>query len=225
MGCWKTKAQNQFDSWSKSYDRSILQKLFFRPSHDMILQNVELKAGDRVLDVGCGTGIFAGRIARQYPGANVVGLDLSPGMLQIARHNCKHLDENVQFVEGDSEHLPFADDSFDVVTCVHSFHHYPNKHRVLAEMERVLRPGGIVCIIDGNRDNWWGYLVFDWVVTTIEGLVHHCSGKEFRDLYEQAGFGQVQQFRRGGVAPFMLTLGVAGARDRDSQTRRYSEAA
>lgn len=209
MGCWKTKAQSQFDSWSGSYDRSVLQRLFFRPSHDLILENINVSRGSRVLDVGCGTGLFARRIAMEYPGVDVVGLDLSPGMLRIAQENCKDVGDSVQFVEGDSEHLPFDDDTFDVITCVHSFHHYPHKQNVLAEMQRVLRPGGRACIVDGNRDGWWGYLVFDWVVTTIEGLVHHCSGREFHRLYTEAGFDEVQQYGGGHLAPFLLTVGTA----------------
>lgn len=213
MTCWKAKAQGQFDSWSDSYDRSILQRIFFRPSHDLILSNVQFSKGARVLDIGCGTGRFAKRVVEHYPDSTVVGLDLSPGMLRMARDNCKEYRDQITFVEGDSEQLPFEDSSFDIITCVHSFHHYPHKQTVLAEMHRVLKPGGAVCVVDGNRDGWWGYLVFDWVVTTIEGLVHHCSGSEFRNLYQKVGFSDIRQITGGTIAPFLLTVGTAKVND------------
>lgn len=208
MGSWKDSAKTQFDSWSRSYDRSVLQRIFFRPSHELILNTLSVSQGDRVLDIGCGTGVFACRLAEQM-GAQVVGLDISDGMLNQARHNATGLDGQVEFVLGDSEHLPFDDDNFDLVTCVHSFHHYPNKIRVLSEIHRVLRDNGRVAIVDGNRDGWWGWFVFDGVVTTIERNVHHCSGQELRDLAEAVGFDDVGQVTGGHVAPFMLTYASA----------------
>ncbi len=59
-------------------------------------------------------------------------------------------------MQGDSERLPFASGSFDIVTCANSFHHYPRQDRAVAEMRRVLRPGGRLMIIDGYRDGAMG---------------------------------------------------------------------
>lgn len=208
MGCWKTNAKNQFDSWSRGYDRSILQKIFFRPSHDKLLAVAKLKPGCRVLDIGCGTGLFARRLVTERSDIEVVGLDLSEGMLSKARTNCSGFDR-IRLVQGDSEQLPFDDSSFDVVTCVHSFHHYPHQDQVVREMYRVLRPDGQLLIVDGNRDQWWGWLVFDLVVTTIEGMVHHCSRKQFSALYEAAGLEVGEPVRGGWLAPFLVMEGIA----------------
>lgn len=209
MGCWKSNAKRQFDSWSAGYDRSILQKIFFRPSHDKLLKFARIRPKARILDVGCGTGLFARRLAEEFPQASVVGLDLSEGMLAKAAVNCASVADRVELVKGDSENLPFDDNSFDLVTCIHSFHHYPNQERVVREMYRVLAPDGQAMIIDGDRDRPWGWLVFDIVVTTIEGMVHHCSARQFRQFYEQAGFESAAPIRGGWLAPFMLMVGTA----------------
>lgn len=209
MTTWQENAQKEFDSWSRSYDRSVLQRIFFHPSHDLIFKHGRFDHGAQVLDVGCGTGLFAGRIAVQHPTVQVTGLDISEGMLTNARRNCESFGDRVELVQGDAESLPFADNTFDVLTCVHSFHHYPRQGKVLSEMYRVLKPDGQLLIVDAWRDGPWGYVIFDWIVTTIEGMVHHCSAKEFRDLYKSAGFTQVEQYRGGHVAPFMLNKGCA----------------
>jgi len=119
------------------------------------------------------------------------------------------LSDRVHLVQGDSERLPFTDNSFDLVTCSHSFHHYPNQARVVAEMHRILRPGGRLMIIDGDRDRWWGRLIFDVIVVLMEGRVKHLTGQAMARLYQAAGFAEIVQFRRGGPLPFLLTIGRA----------------
>jgi SAM-dependent methyltransferase len=198
----------EFDRWSRSYDRSILQQLFFGPSHQLLLKH--LTYGDaRVLDVGCGTGRFAVRVLEQNPEAHVWGLDLSAKMMAQGLTRCRPWRDRLHLVRGDSQRLPFPDDFFDVITCSHSFHHYPDQPAVVGEMFRVLRPGGRLMVIDGYRDGWWGWFIFDVIVTTAEGDVHHCSARRFRDLFRAAGFTELRQQIRHGPLPFLLTVGRA----------------
>jgi ubiquinone/menaquinone biosynthesis C-methylase UbiE len=201
-------ARREFDSWSRRYDRDLLQPLFFRPSHRMLLAALE-PADRRILDIGCGTGQFASCVLQQFPETHVWGMDLSCGMLRHCRSRSADSDNRLHVVQGDSARLPFAGDTFDVVTCTHSFHHYPEQERVAAEMYRVLRPGGKLLIIDGDRDRLWGRLVFDVLVVMMEGPVRHLSGRAFRALYGAAGFAEVTQQRRGGPLPFVMTSGLA----------------
>lgn len=201
-------ARKEFDSWSRRYDYDPLQPLFFRPSHRMIL-DVLGPGGHRVLDIGCGTGQFAVSLLDRCPEAEVWGLDLSGAMLGGAAGRQAACDGRLHLVQADSERLPFGDDSFDAVTCSHSFHHYPNQERVVAEMHRVLRPGGRLLILDGDRDRLWGRLLFDVLVVMVEGPVRHLTAGHFRRLYKQAGFDQVHQRRRRGPLPFLLTVGRA----------------
>lgn len=202
-------ARHEFDRWSRRYDWDPLQLLFFRPAHRMLLN--QLSSFDRrVLDVGCGTGVFAAAVLRQFPHSEVWGIDLSQGMLSRCPVNDPELAGRLHCVRGDSAHLPFADGSFDAVTCSHSFHHYPHQEEVLAEMHRVLRTGGRLLLIDGDRDRLWGWLVFEVAVVQVEGDVHHQTSAALREMYAQQGFINVWQQRRGGPLPFLMTVGEAG---------------
>jgi ubiquinone/menaquinone biosynthesis C-methylase UbiE len=226
MGYHTQDARYEFNGWSRRYDRDPLQNLLFKPSHRLMVQNLE-PGEERILDIGCGTSRFAARVLKRFPHVEVVGLDLCTQMLRasrarfplaqngsqesgvrshcsgIGREGCVHL------VQGDSERLPFADNSFDLATCSHSFHHYPNQARVVAEMHRILRPGGRLMIIDGDRDRWWGRLIFDVIVVLMEGRVKHLTGQAMARLYQAAGFTDIVQFRRRGALPFLLTIGRA----------------
>ncbi|WP_165225874.1 class I SAM-dependent methyltransferase [Aquisphaera insulae] len=207
----RDQAAEEFARWSESYDRCVLQWLLFGPSHRALIRRIRSVAGDRpfrVLDVGCGTGLFASRIRTALPAAEVVGIDLVPEMLARGRRRWDYLADNVIPVRGDSERLPFAAGTFDFVTCANSFHHYPNQGRAVQEMQRVLRPGGRLLIIDGYRDAPWGWFIYDVCVTYREGNVHHASSQRFRDLMGAAGFQAVAQKVHRGLAPFLLSEGV-----------------
>ncbi|HEV8061332.1 MAG TPA: class I SAM-dependent methyltransferase [Gemmataceae bacterium] len=202
------EAKREFDRWSRSYDKDPLQTIFFRPAHRMLL--AALNPGEnKILDIGCGTGSFAARLLESRPQASVCGLDLSAGMLTQCHRRLHAAEGRLQLVRGDSQRLPFADNTFDALTCSHSFHHYPRQDLVAAEMHRVLRPGGRLFIVDGDRDRLWGRLVYDVVVVAMEGAVKHLSRAAFRALYAHAGFVNVQQQRQRGLLPFMMTVGEA----------------
>lgn len=103
----------------------------------------------RVLDVGCGTGQFLTQVHAALPHARLYGLDLSPFYVQRARQVLAEV-VDASLVADDAEHMPFGDGLFDAVTSVFLFHELPAKtrRRVLREMARVLRPGGLLVICD-----------------------------------------------------------------------------
>lgn len=208
----KSEAQSEFTRWSENYDRCILQALLFRPSHKAIIKRIAEQSSGRspsILDVGCGTGVFAARIREALPTSRVCGIDLVRGMLEKGNDRWRHHADFVTPIQGDSERLPFADSSFDFVTCANSFHHYPHQDRAVEEMFRVLKPGGRLLLIDGFRDRLWGWFIYDVCVASIEGAVHHASAERFRTLFHRAGFEGVTQKRHRGFAPFLLTEAVA----------------
>jgi ubiquinone/menaquinone biosynthesis C-methylase UbiE len=211
MGYDKHQATHEFVRWSESYDRCILQWLLFGPSHRALIRRIKAVAGEkpvRVLDVGCGTGQFAERVRQALPGAKVWGVDLVADMLARGTERWRRQEGRMQPVQGDSERLPFADDSFDFVTCANSFHHYPHQDRAVAEMHRVLRPGGRLMVVDGYRDAPWGWFIYDVCVAGVEGSVHHASMRQMRELFAQAGLRAVAQRVYRGPAPFLLTEAV-----------------
>ena len=208
----KRQATVEFNRWSESYDRSILQWLLFGPSHRALLRRIQAVAGERpirILDVGCGTGVFATRLRAGFPNAQVWGVDLVAGMLARGAPRWRVHAGHVQPVQADSERMPFAAGSFDVLTCANSFHHYPHQERAVAEMHRVLRPGGRLLLIDGYRDAPWGWFIYDVCVAGVEGAVHHASARQFRDLFAQAGLHAIAQKVFRGPAPFLLTEAIA----------------
>ncbi|MFQ5893611.1 MAG: class I SAM-dependent methyltransferase, partial [Nitrospinota bacterium] len=163
-----------------------------------------------VLDVACGTGVFLRRFKEVFPNSTVWGLDLSAHML--ARALPKRLDHDPFFVtRGDSEFLPFNSGTFDVVVCSNSFHHFPSQEGALREMHRVLKPGGIACIVDGAIDGLFGKLIFRGIVEMVERDVHHCSRPELGELFQRAGFGAIRYASIFRGLPLVMTVGVANS--------------
>ena len=109
-----------------------------------------LRPGGRVLDLATGTADLPLEILRQAPEVTVVGLDPSPGMLDIGRRKVREdgLAEKVELIEGDAQALPFEDDAFDGITMAFGIRNVPDRGRALREMARVLRPGGRAAILE-----------------------------------------------------------------------------
>src|SRR5215470_2313301 len=112
------------------------------PQAPRLLRHAKVKAGDRVLDVACGTGVVSISAARM--GAKVTGLDLTPELLERARENARISRVEIEFHEGDAECLPFADSLFDVVVSQFGHIFAPRPELAIAEMLRVLKPGGTI---------------------------------------------------------------------------------
>ena len=227
MGYDKHQANHEFTRWSESYDQSILQMLLFGPSHKAIIARIKAEYGDRpirVLDVGCGTGLFATRIRESLPNAQVFGIDLVAGMLHKGAERWKRNPDTIFPVQADSERLPFAWGAFDVVTCANSFHHYPHQDRAVDEMRRVLKPGGRLLLVDGYRDRPWGWLIYDVCVAGVEGEVHHASARRFAELFAASGFEQITQKVHRGFAPFLLNEAVAPSLARVVPAPHFQEA-
>jgi len=107
-------------------------------------------APGRVLDVATGTGDLAILLARRLPSAHITGVDLSSGMLAIGRKKVADagLTERISFMEADCLALPFADASFDCITVAYGVRNFANLEAGYREMRRVLRPGGMLCVIE-----------------------------------------------------------------------------
>ena len=110
-----------------------------------------LADGAEVLEVAPGPGYFAIEMAR--PGrVRVSGLDISRTFVEIAQQNAREAGVGVEFRQGDAAAMPFPDDSFDLVVCQAAFKNFTLPHTAIAEMHRVLRPGGTAVIQDMSRD-------------------------------------------------------------------------
>ena len=143
-----TAARTHFDRWSSSYEsgRGARQ---LQGLQTAALAALGLSRDDVLLDLGCGTGAAVRQAAPTVRRA--VGFDLSPAMIAQARKLASNID-NVEFREGDvSGPLPFSDGEFTAIVCTTAFHHFPRPLDTIAEMSRVLAPGGRLVIGDFNR--------------------------------------------------------------------------
>jgi len=125
-----------------------------------ILEELEKCGFNHLLDVGCGTGPMIELLSRKYPEKHYTGLDLTPKMIEVA--NAKKL-PNAQFIVGDSENLPFEDESFDAVICANSFHHYPNPQKFFDGVKRVLKHDGRLILRDYTTNP-----IMLWMINHIE---------------------------------------------------------
>lgn len=118
--------------------------------HNRLAVQAEIEPGHRVLEVGTGTGNLALRVRRMQPGAEVIGLDPDPLGLARARRKSERRGLPVQWVRGTAGELPHEDASMDRVLSSMMFHHLDDteKGRMLAEVHRVLRPGGRLHLVD-----------------------------------------------------------------------------
>ncbi|MEU4560420.1 methyltransferase domain-containing protein [Actinoplanes sp. NPDC023936] len=137
------KSRKVWDKMAGRYDRDMrfFEAKIFAGGREWVCS----RAAGRVLEVAVGTG----RNLRHYsPEVDLVGIELSPAMLVIARQRASDLGRSVDLREGDAHALPFPDDSFDTVVCVFSLCAISDGQAALAEMRRVLRCGGRLLLLD-----------------------------------------------------------------------------
>jgi len=137
------KKEEFFDGHAPDWDRAAPAGM--EPRLARVVAEAHLRPGQRVLDVGSGTGVLIPHILRAVgEGGWVAALDLSAEMLAIARGKC--FPANVGFLQADIQQVPLADQSFDRVICNAAFPHFADERKALAEMIRVLRPSGLLVI-------------------------------------------------------------------------------
>ncbi len=209
----KSRAKDQFEAWAGHYDRSILNHFLFHPSYVTLMSEVarwhaENRRPFTLLDVGCGTGTLAGLLADSPWPVHVVGIDYAANMCANAtdKASANNHDHRVRFVNADSEHLPFADGAFDMITCSNSFHHYPHQQTVVTEFGRLLAPEGRLVVIDGFRDCAIGWFVFDVVIAHVEGGVHHASWQQMHTYFETAGLKSIHRRKFNFLFPAFATI-------------------
>jgi ubiquinone/menaquinone biosynthesis C-methylase UbiE len=157
-----------------------------------------LRPRARIADLGCGSGTFTALLARA--GYDCVGLDISAKLIEVGRRKYP----GIEFAEGDIEHLPFPDASFDGVLLSGVVHHFPDPSRCAAEVHRVLRPGGRFVAFDPNRMNPFMWLYRDRASPFYSPLGVTANERpvlagEVAAVFERAGF-EVSSHYLSGLA-------------------------
>jgi ubiquinone/menaquinone biosynthesis C-methylase UbiE len=136
---------------SGAYD-VVSRGLMFRLMRRVIMAELK-KCSVRgiIVDIGCGPGYIIREISSAFPGQRIIGLDISPSMVQIAVANLSSTG-NVELLQADAEKVPLRDGSVDFVISTGSLHHWRDCDAVLSEIYRILRPGGELLLLDLRRD-------------------------------------------------------------------------
>lgn len=206
-----SQSENQDPSPARLFERFFGPSIF-HPWTPVLLERAGPRPGERVLDLACATGIVARHAARELAGGGeVVGLDVDPEMLAVARERASSEGLEIEWRQGDAHDLDFGDDTFDVVTCQQGVQFFDEPSAALAEVRRVLADGGRLAL------NVWKPLEHHPVYQAVlEAEAQHLGaeladvarpftfgGRErLRSLLDGAGFGEVDISERTMEAEF-----------------------
>ena len=222
----KEEVEQMFDNIAHKYD---FLNHFFSLGIDILwrkkaIRLIQKSNPKQILDVATGTGDFAILTAKQYADVDAItGIDISEGMLEVGRKKVqeKNLQQKISFKKADSESLPYADASFDAITVAFGVRNFENLELGITEMYRVLRPGGVIAIIEFSKPKQFPIkqlfgFYFKWIMPTIgnwlskdsraytylpESVDAFPEGEAFKSILSKIGFSKVQIISlSGGIA-------------------------
>lgn len=219
------KVHNVFENISQNYDQmnsviSFQQHIKWR---NATMKTMNVQKGAVALDVCCGTGDWSIALGEAVgPEGQVIGLDFSDNMLSVGKEKVSNLQlDHVKLIHGNAMELPFEDDTFDYVTIGFGLRNVPDYKKVLQEMNRVLKPGGMAVCLETSHPTLIGFkqgfnLYFKYIMPLFgkifaksykeyswlqESARDFPGVKELADLFVKAGFENVSyKAHTGGVA-------------------------
>jgi demethylmenaquinone methyltransferase/2-methoxy-6-polyprenyl-1,4-benzoquinol methylase len=211
----EAEVRSMFDRIAPTYDRlnTILSFGADGRWRRAAVRAASLRPGDRVIDVACGSGKLAAELAIAVgPTGRVIGVDLSPGMIDVARRTQPALAQ-LEFVVANALALPVADGSFDAATIAFGLRNLADYEAGFRELARVVRPGGrVVCLeLSLPRPAWWGRL-FHAVFRRVSPLLGVAVGQ--RDAYNYLPASLEGFPDAGRLAATMRAAGLASVRYR-----------
>lgn len=190
----KSEVGKMFDSIAPTYDllnrgTSLGVDTLWRAK---MIKQLDGTKHRKVLDVATGTADVAIQTIKRTQVDHVTGLDLSEGMLSYGRKkvSAAGLDDQITLVQGDSENLPYPDNHFDAVTVSFGVRNFEHLEKGLAEMHRVLRPGGKVVILEFSRITFapirWGFNLYFGKIMPMIGRLQSKDPRAYAYLFESA---------------------------------------
>jgi len=186
------KLQQEFNRWAEAGEGPKMEQHHLDITEKTI-RLMDLRPGERILDLGCGSG-WATRLLARMVGegpegfGQVVGVDVSDEMIRVARADSKDFD-NVMFVWGSATQIPWEENFFDKVLSIESFYYWPDQERGLAELFRVMAPKGrLFILINLYKDNPYS---LQWV-DKLKVPVHVRSAAEYVDLLKAHAFENIE---------------------------------
>lgn len=180
-----------FDKIALFFDNYLIQ-FSYRRAHQQCLNFIKeyLKENNRILEIGCGTGNFLGRLEKLNKNLELFGLDESEKMIEIAQRKFK----DINFKEGEAENLPLVDNYFDFIAIIDAFYYFQDKRKVLSECSRVLKRNGFLFIYTPSIDQFISKFLARlsrWSPT--ERKSEHLRLDDLKLLAENAGFQVIKK--------------------------------
>ncbi len=210
------KVADVFDSVAPSYDlmNDLMSAGMHRAWKAFTIALAGIRAGERVLDVASGSGDLARVFAQRAGATGEVWLtDINRAMLERGRDRLLDEGRALPLAQCNAEHLPFPDDYFDCVSVAFGLRNMTHKEAALAEMRRVLRPGGRLLVLEFSRVwqpltrvyDWYSFKVLPWLGAKIardadsyrylaESIRMHPDQEKLKNMMEQAGLTRVEYF-------------------------------
>ena len=178
------------------YDPLVSLLGFDRTRRDLLSQ-ANIKQGQHILDIGCGTGTLVALLKRQYPSVQVVGLDPDPKALRRAKKKVRRAGVSVQLDQGFADELPYNEETFDRVLSSFMFHHLEerDRERTLSEVLRVLKPGGSFHLLDFAADHA-SHGLLDHFIHSHARLKDN-THERLLQLMGSAGFREAERVKEG----------------------------
>jgi demethylmenaquinone methyltransferase/2-methoxy-6-polyprenyl-1,4-benzoquinol methylase len=184
---------------------SAYQGAFERELREMI-GSLPIAEEDWVLEVACGDGVYARWLAdRVGPRGEVVAVDISDAFLEIAHDQARHSPKcgQIRFVQGDVEHMPFSNNAFDFAWCAQSLYSLPDPVESLRRMARVVRPGGVVAVLENDALH---HILLPWTIE-MELAIHRAELHDFKEESSKPrkyyiGRQLCQSFREAGLVNY-----------------------
>ncbi len=187
---YKNLSLNEFTKAAKLYesDFSGIYKMC-KKDYPEILEEIEKEPFDSLLDAGCGPAPMEYLLSQKYPEKHYFGIDLTPAMIEKAKE--KNI-PNSDFIVGDCEKLPFNENSFDIIICSMSAHHYPNIQNFFDSVFKCLKHGGRFILRDMTTDKKFLRFLIDKVEIPLANLLGHgdvalLKREEMQEKLEKAG--------------------------------------
>lgn len=212
----KEQVTQMFDTISGEYDglNRMISLGLDQKWRDNVVKMVASHKPDVIMDIATGTGDLVIKMAQQTKASKLIGLDISPGMLEVGKIKVKDekLNDRIEMVVGDSENLKYSDASIDAVTVSYGVRNFEDLEKGLSEILRVLRPGGILVILETSVPTSFPYkqgyyLYSNLIVPTLgklfskdktaygylsESAANFPYGDKFNNILKKVGFKNVE---------------------------------
>lgn len=197
---------DRFNHMAKTYDRHWMQRMIFEPVQRTVLTLAaqEVAQPTAILDVGCGTGRLLKLAETRFPGARLIGLDAASEMVKQAEA-ARPAGSAIRFQQGTAEELPFPNTQFDLVFSTLTFHHWADQSKGMAEVARVLAPGGRWLLADFMATGFMKY------VRRLLRMHQFPERSQLETKLEQVGLAAVAARKVPGLRGQITVMAIAPA--------------